>query len=159
MDTPPPPAEAAPPSEVPPRRSKWRIALLGLIGVAGLYWALLMPRGTLHPVADGTMIEVLGANRTTTWEPGHPKATFLTLSMATTVDGVLDSARIWREAGLVLPLARSIAATTGDTIIRIERVAFPYSRMLPLRFSTYTYYHEQPDSTWVPSSTLWSTGQ
>ena len=114
-----------------------------------------MPRGNFHAVAEGAYVEVFGASQVVTWSTDHRKVAYLSLDMASTMGGIGDTLTMWHESRLILPLAESLAAQNSDTVIQIEHVTYPLSRMLPLRMAVHTYYRRQRDSTWAPSADLW----
>ena len=90
------------------------------------------------------------------WESqgGRGKAAFLRIRLATRVSGVSDTAELWNESRLLLPFAESLATSTGDTIIQIAHAQYPLTRLVPLRFDIWTYYHHD-GAGWRPSLSLW----
>jgi hypothetical protein len=146
---------AAPSSPNVGRRWRWRRWFLLTAAGAAVYTSFFYPRGTFHDVGHGQYLEVFGAQRLFKWESQHGRAQLLQLSFASLMNGFRDTAAMWRESRLLLPLAESTAARTGDTIIELEHIRYPLSRMLPVRITAWTYYHRGRDDSWAPSTTLW----
>jgi hypothetical protein len=147
-----------PPAPITPaarRRWRWRRwALLATVSAA-VYAAFFYPRGVWRKVAPDKYLEVFGAQRMTKWESDQGRAQFLRLSFASHMAGFMDTATMWSESRLVRPLAESLAVRTGDTIIEVDHVRYPLSRMLPVRIDVRTYYHRERSGQWRPSTSLW----
>ncbi len=138
-----------------PRRHQWRRwFLLTTVGAAA-YAAFFYPRGELHDVGHDQYLEVFGAQRTVKWASDHGRAQLLRVSFASHMSGFRDTATMWRESRFLFPYAESLAARTGDTIVELDHVRYPLSRMLPLRIDVWTYYHRDRTGTWRSSTGLW----
>jgi len=122
---------------------------------AAVYAAGFYPRGTWRAVGPDEYLEVFGAQRITKWESDRGRARFLQVSFASHMTSFTDTATMWRESRLLLPLAESLAAGTGDSIIEVDHVRYPLSRMLPVRIDVWTYYHRDRSGRWKPSTSLW----
>lgn len=143
------------PSSPSGRRWRWRRwFLLTAVGAAA-YAAFLYPRGTLYDVGNGQSVEVFGAQRGFTWSSQHGRAQFLRVTFASHMTSLRDTLTAWRESRLLLPFAESTAARTGDTIIELDHVRYPLSRMIPVQITAWTFFHRDHDGAWVPSTTLW----
>jgi len=142
------------PASSPRRPWKWRwlFLLLGLILVA--VDVAYCPEGSWRPVNGDRYLEVFGAQRAWEWQADRGKAQFLRLRVATQVRSFVDTGELWKESRLALPLAESLATSTGDTIIQIEHVRYPLTRMVPMWINVWTYYHRD-SSGWRPSLSLW----
>ena len=137
------------------RRWRWRRWFLGAVIGAAAYATCEYPTGTLHSVAPDEYLEVLGAQRLTKWESNHGRAQLLQVMLASHSHGLADTATILREARLIFPYAESLAGSTGDTIIEIGHRRYPLTRMLPVRFDIWTYYHRDSTGKWNASTSLW----
>ena|SRR6266487_848046 len=140
---------------LPPRKRRrwWRWGLLLCVIVVAVDVANC-PKGSWRPVNGNRYLEVFGAQRAWQWQADRGNAHFLRLRVATQVRGFVDTAELWKESRLALPLAESLAASTGDTIIQIEHVRYPLTRMVPMWINVWTYYHRD-SSGWRPSLSLW----
>ena len=151
------PTPRPPPSVTPVVRRRWRWrrwALLAAVS-ATVYVVFFYPRGVWRKVAPDGYLEIFGAQRITKWESDHGRAQFLRLSFASHMTSFTDTATMWSESRLLRSLAESLAIGTSDTIIEMDHVRYPLSRMLPFRIDVWTYYHRDRSGEWKPSTSLW----
>ena len=114
----------------------------------------VLPRGFVATSERGQVLRSVRRPARVEWQADRGKAQFLRLRVATQVRSFVDTAELWKESRLALPLAESLATSTGDTIIQIEHVRYPLTRMVPMWINVWTYYHRD-SSGWRPSLSLW----
>lgn len=151
--------ETAPSPEISARRPRRGVLMLFVLIVASsMFEVYRYPTGSVRHVRTAGGItgtfELFGASRGWVQEGDRGRANFLDVRIASHVRGLRDTTTLWRETRLALPLAESLVAQTGDTLIRISHVSYPLSRLIPFRMTEWTYYHRQPNGQWQASFDL-----
>ena len=143
------------PKQAPGRGTRWRrwVIVTAIGGV--LYILFYYPRGSWRVVGDNERLEVLATDQETLCEGGRGCVRFLSVTLATRMTSIRDTGTMWRESRLLFPYAESLAVQIGDSVIQLEHIRYPLSRLVPVRMSVYSYWRHVKGTDWTPSSRLW----